>query len=145
MEPRTHLKSSPRWVGEVIELTEDEARVSLRTDDEMAVDENGLIHGGFVFSLADYAAMLAVNDPNVVLGGAEVRFTRPVKAGDQVEAVARQVAEDGRKRIVEVEATRLPRGDGADGGEGEAPDQGEVVLRGVFTCYVLRAHVLELY
>ena len=145
MEPRTHLLSSPRWVGEVVSLAAGVARVSLRTDDEMAVDDRGLVHGGFVFSLADYAAMLAVNDPNVVLGGAEVRFTRPVKAGDQVEAEARQVAEEGRKRIVEVEATRLPRRDAGDGSDGEETDEGEVVLRGVFTCYVLKAHVFDLY
>jgi acyl-coenzyme A thioesterase PaaI-like protein len=49
----------------------------------MVVDAHGLVHGGFVFGLADYAAMLAVNDPNVVLGAAEARFLKPVRRGDQ--------------------------------------------------------------
>jgi acyl-coenzyme A thioesterase PaaI-like protein len=44
----------------------------------MAADQRGLVHGGFTFGLADYAAMVAVNDPNVVLGAAEVRFLAPV-------------------------------------------------------------------
>ena len=32
-----------------------------------------------MFGAADYAAMLAVNDPNVVLGNAELRFVAPVE------------------------------------------------------------------
>jgi acyl-coenzyme A thioesterase PaaI-like protein len=48
----------------------------------MAVDDRGLVHGGFVFGLADHAAMLAVNDPNVVLGAASTRFLKPVRVGE---------------------------------------------------------------
>lgn len=52
----------------------------------MKVDSHGLIHGGFLFGAADYASMLAVNDPNVVLASAEVRFLRPLKSGDTVNS-----------------------------------------------------------
>ena len=66
------------------------ARVGLTTLPEMAVDAAGLVHGGFVFGLADHAAMLAVNDPYVVLGSAAVRFLRPVRVGERLIAEARR-------------------------------------------------------
>ena len=59
---------------------------------------------GFVFGLADYAAMLAVNDPNVVLGSADMRFIAPVKVGDEVVATATVTESKGKKRVLEVSA-----------------------------------------
>jgi acyl-coenzyme A thioesterase PaaI-like protein len=93
----------------------------------MAVDDRGLVHGGFVFGLADYAAMLAINDPNVVLGGAEVRFTAPVQVGEALIATARVLTESGRRRVIEVTVRR-----------GEEP-----VMHGTFSCFVLEQHVLD--
>lgn len=101
--------------------------MALDTTNRMAVDEQGLVHGGFVFGLADYAAMLAVNDPNVVLAGAQSRFLKPVRRGDRAIAHARTVATEGRKHEVAVQvsvgSTR--------------------VFEGMFTCFVLGRHVLE--
>ena len=93
----------------------------------MSVDEQGLVHGGFVFGLADYAAMLAVNDPNVVLAGAQSRFLKPVRCGDRAVAHARTIATEGRKHEVLVEVR-----------VGSAR-----VFEGTFTCVVLGHHVLE--
>jgi acyl-coenzyme A thioesterase PaaI-like protein len=93
----------------------------------MAVDEAGLVHGGFLFGLADYAAMLAVNDPFVVLAAAEVRLLLPVAVGESVTAEARVVESAGRKNRVEA---RLTLGE-------------EVVMSGTFTCVTLDRHVLE--
>ena len=85
------------------------------------------MHGGFVFGAADYAAMLAVNDPNVVLGSADCRFLAPVRVGAEVLISATVEAEKGRKRVVAVEAK-----------VGE-----QVVLSGTLTCFVLDRHVLD--
>ena len=92
----------------------------------MAADDKGLVHGGFVFGLADYAAMLAVNDPNVVLGAASVKFLKPVAVGDRVVAEARVTEVKGRKHQVDVIVSR---------------DQ-EPLLEGQLTCFVLDRHVL---
>lgn len=127
MEPRTHLKADRRFCGTVLELGADSARVALDTLTEMVVDAEGLIHGGFIFALADYAAMLAVNDPNVVLGAAETRFLKPVRLGDKIVASAATVDAHGRKHEVRVEATV----------------DLEKVFEGRFTCFVLEQHVLE--
>jgi acyl-coenzyme A thioesterase PaaI-like protein len=127
MEPRTHLHANPSLCGKVLQIGDGTARVALETTDAMAVDSRGLIHGGFVFGLADYAAMLAVNDPHVVLGSAESRFVKPVRRGDRIIASARTVLAEGRKHEVRVEATV----------------GSNAVFEGTFTCFVLERHVLE--
>ncbi|MBL7169227.1 thioesterase [Candidatus Bathyarchaeota archaeon] len=128
MDLKTHRKASPRLVGRVVSLEEGvEAVAELETVDEMAVDEHGLVHGGFTFSLADYAAMTAVNHPYVVLGGADCRFVAPVKAGETMVARASVRGGEGRRRDVEVEVS-----------VGE-----KKVFEGIFKCYVLDKHVFE--
>jgi len=126
-ETATHLAISPRLVGEPLEIEDGTARAKLTTLPEMAADEAGLVHGGFVFGLADYAAMLAVNHPNVVLGSANVRFTAPVRAGEEVVARAAVVRTKGKKRELEVSA---------------AVDE-RVVLEGTLIAFVLEEHVLS--
>jgi len=128
MDLKTHRKASPMLVGRLVSLEEGvEAVAELETGDEMAVDEHGLVHGGFTFSLADYAAMIAVNHPNVVLGGADCRFVAPVKAGETMVARASVKGVEGRRRDVEVEVS-----------VGE-----KKVFEGIFKCYVLDNHVFE--
>ena len=128
MELKTHTKASPRLVGRVISLEEGvEAVAELETTDEMAVDARGLVHGGFTFGLADYAAMIVVNHPNVVLGGADCRFLAPVRTGETMVAMASVKGEEGRRRDVEVEVS-----------------VGDVrVFQGTFKCYILDKHVLQ--
>jgi acyl-coenzyme A thioesterase PaaI-like protein len=72
----------------------------------MAADARGLVHGGFTFGLADYAAMLAVNEPTVVLASAQMKFLGPVVVGDRVEAEAAVERTDGKKRWVKVVVRR---------------------------------------
>ena len=127
LEPATHPAIDRRLCGEPRELREGYCRVELAMSAEMRADERGLVHGGFVFGLADYAAMLAVNEETVVLGSAQVRFLRPVVAGDLLSAEATVIERDGRKRIVAVDV--------ATGGD--------VVFRGEFVCFIADEHVLD--
>ncbi len=76
---RTHRRLDPRLCGAPVEVADGRADVALIPGPEMAADDSGLVHGGFVFGLADHAAMLAVNQPNVVLAGAEVLERLPVR------------------------------------------------------------------
>jgi uncharacterized protein (TIGR00369 family) len=125
--PVTHRAVDPRWIGEPLDLGEGTARAALLTLPEMAVDGRGLVHGGFVFGLADYAAMLAVNDSNVVLGGAEVRFLKPVSVGDRLVAEAHVIEVKGRRQRVDVVVSR----------------DGDAVMAGELVCVVLDRHVLD--
>ncbi len=127
MEQRTHRLTKERLVGRPVRIEPGKAEVELLTTEEMAVDEYGLVHGGFTFGLADYAAMLAVNEPTVVLGKAEVKFLKPVRAGGKLIAQA-EIKEDlGRKKMVDVNVFN---------------ERNEKVFEGTFHCYVLEKHVL---
>jgi acyl-coenzyme A thioesterase PaaI-like protein len=101
---RTHLRLDRRLCGEPIALDEGEASVRFVATPDMAADDRGLVHGGFVFGLVDHAAMLAVNHPNVVLGSAEVRFLAPVRVGDEVVATATRIDRSGKKHVLRVSA-----------------------------------------
>ena len=101
--------------------------MELVTRADMAADERGLVHGGFVFGQADYAAMLAVNDPNVVLGAADTKFLERVRVGERVVTQATVEETKGKKRVVRVQA-RV---------------DSETVMEGTFTCFVLDHHVLD--
>ena len=127
MDLRTHLGIDRSLCGEPVDVADGRAVVRLETLASMGADEHGLVHGGFVFGQADHAAMLAVNDPNVVLGAAETRFTAPVRVGEVVVATAICTAVKGRRHAVEVSCTVGDR----------------VVMEGTFTAFVLDRHVLD--
>ena len=128
MEIKTHVLASAKLVGRPLQVEEGvSASAELIAVEEMAVDEHGLVHGGFTFNLADYAAMTAVNHPNVVLSGAECRFLAPVSVGERMKANASVVEKNGKLRIVEV---MVHVGD-------------RKVFDGSFKCYVLDRHVLK--
>ncbi|MEN3028013.1 MAG: PaaI family thioesterase [Aquificaceae bacterium] len=84
MQLRTHLEIDTSLSGEVVELYEGYARLRLRTERRMMADETGLVHGGFIFSLADFCAMATINEPTVVLAQANISFLKPVVVGDEL-------------------------------------------------------------
>ena len=128
MEIKTHDRISRNLVGVPVEVVDGvRAAVELTATSEMTTDSRGLTHGGFIFGLADYAAMLAINNPNVVLGQAQTKFTAPVRVGEAMRAEAIVTKIEGRKNEVEVE---VKVGD-------------KKVFNGTFTCYVLDRHVLD--
>jgi len=127
MEIKTHTQARKNLLGTPRRVvTGEAAEVTLTATEEMAVDERGLIHGGFTYGLADYTAMLAVNHPYVVLGGSECRFLAPVKVGDSLIASARVEDTKGKKSSVNVDVSV---GD-------------KKVFTGAFTCFSLEKHVL---
>lgn len=127
MDIKTHAGINGALCGRCIELSENKASVEMLLTEDMTADSMGLVHGGFVFGMADYAAMLAVNHPNVVLGGSDVRFLKPCRLGEKLTAEAEVVESSGKKRIVNAVCLR----------------GGEEVFKGTFTCFVLEHHVLE--
>jgi acyl-CoA thioesterase len=101
---KTHNKINQDLSGELILIEHGYVEIKLTTTPEMVADDMGLIHGGFIFSAADYAAMAAVNEKNVVLVASDSQFLSPVKYGDIVDVVAKVRHKEGRKRNVLVEA-----------------------------------------
>ncbi len=128
MKLNTHLKLDNSLNGEIVELKLNYAKVKLQTIESMAADEQGLIHGGFIFCAADYACMAAINDPFVVLAKSTTKFIAPVKLGDTVIVEATVKEQDGNKATVEV----IAKVDDKD------------VFKGEFLTAVLKQHVLSL-
>ncbi len=127
---KTHLLASKEWVGEVTKIEEGKcAEVVLVADEKMRVDARGLIHGGFTFGLADYAAMVTVNDPFVVLVTSNVKFIKPVVVGDKLTAKSKVTEVKGSKKTVFCEVFN---------------QHTEKVFEGEFLCVSLEKHVLEM-
>ena len=127
MKLNTHLNIDTSLCGKVSKLEEDYAEVLLHTTNQMRVDQQGLVHGGFIFGAADFSAMSAVNDPLVVLGSATSKFVAPVRVGEVVLFKAKVVSSKGKKKVVEVEAFVKEK----------------LVFEGSFTTFVLEFHVLR--
>ncbi len=127
MDINTHQKIDRNLCGTPLEVSEGFSRIELLLTENMTADESGLIHGGFIFGLADYAAMIAVNHPNVVLGSSDVKFLKPLKKGDTVVAEARVENIAGKKHSARV----------------TVENKGTKVFEGTFTCFVLDKHLLS--
>lgn len=126
---KTHERINQDLCGEITKLEQGYVELRLTTSLEMVADDIGLIHGGFIFSAADYAAMAAVNERNVVLVGSDTQFLSPVKLHDEVNFVARVRHKEGRKRNIHVEAHVLDI----------------KVFEGEFKTVVTERHVLKLH
>ena len=126
---KTHERVNQDLNGEVIKMEAGYVEVRLVTTAEMVADDIGLIHSGFIFSAADYAAMLAVNEKNVVLVGSDCQFLSPVKFHDVVNVVAKVRHKEGRKRNVHVEAFVLDI----------------KVFEGEFKTVITEKHILKLH
>jgi uncharacterized protein (TIGR00369 family) len=126
MKILTHQTIDQSLCGRPLEVDDGTSTVSLFTLPSMSADATGLVHGGFVFGLADYAAMIAVNHPNVVLGAADVKFLKPVLVGDTVIAKAQVEEVQGKKHWVAVSVVK----------------DDETVFQGMFTCFALDSHIV---
>ena len=99
---KTHESINQDLCGEIEKLDNGFVKLKLVTTHDMIADSQSLIHGGFIFSAADYAAMAAVNEKNVVLVASECQFLSPVKFGDIVNFTAKVRHKEGRKRNIHV-------------------------------------------
>ena len=127
MQIDTHREIDQSLCGRPLSVEGGNSLVELETTDRMAADGKGLVHGGFIFGAADYAAMIAVNHPNVVLGASDVKFLKPVRVGETVLARAQVQEIKGNKYWVSVSVSK----------------NDTEVFQGMFTCFALDKHVLD--
>ena len=88
---------------EIVEVRQGQATLAMTVQPHMV---NGLriVHGGFVFLLADSAFAFACNSHNerAVNAHCDITFIRPGKLGDRLVATAREISRSGRSGIYDV-------------------------------------------
>lgn len=123
----THKSISRKLCGVPTALEDGKSTVEMELTGDMSADDSGLVHGGFIFGLADYSAMLAVNHPNVVLGSAESKFLKPAVTGKKAVAMASVESKSGKKLIVQTKVSV----------------DGEIIFEAIMTCFIPEKHVLS--
>ncbi|RDU56169.1 thioesterase [Helicobacter sp. MIT 00-7814] len=96
--------------GDVIENTKGKAHVRFVPDEKMIADIDGsnkLIHSGYLFSAASYAAMVAINKRHSIMIAADVKFLSPIELGHEVFFKATALQNDTKKCEVKVEGFLL--------------------------------------
>lgn len=89
--------------GSISHIEKNFAKGILITTGDMAVDELGLVHSGFVFNAANYIAQAAINKEFSVLIGSRSFFYAPLKVGDILNLEASALfSDDSKKREVKV-------------------------------------------
>ena len=88
---------------ELVESGEGGAVLRMKVTDVM-VNGHGIAHGGYIFLFADSAFACACNShgPVTVAAGADISFIAPVRAGDELTAVAEERVSFGRSGIYDV-------------------------------------------
>ncbi len=123
---RTHNRINGELCGRIVELKPGYSKVSLKTTTEMIADDKELIHSGFLFCAASFAAVACVNDPYAFLLSSEITFLSPAKNKDMIIFEAYEKYQNGRKREIEVKGFL---------------DEIKI-LKGSFTILIFEEHIL---
>ena len=91
--------------GGIINMKPNYAKTALVTSDEMVFDDEKLIHGGFIFGAAEWAAHVAINTQYSVTISAKVNLYAPAKVGDLIEFEAQAYFEESKTREIKVVGT----------------------------------------
>jgi acyl-CoA thioesterase len=75
---------------------------------ESMINGHGIVHGGYVFLLADSAFAFACNtyDQATVAAGCDIVFVAPARAGDVLRATATERVRTGRSGVYDVTVRR---------------------------------------
>jgi acyl-CoA thioesterase len=88
---------------ELVRAGDGDAVVRMRVTDEM-VNGHGVVHGGYVFIVADTAFACACNSrgPVTLAAGADITYLQPTRPGAVLEARARERSRSGRSGVYDV-------------------------------------------
>ncbi|MEV0270400.1 hydroxyphenylacetyl-CoA thioesterase PaaI [Hamadaea sp. NPDC050747] len=105
----SELDPACRSLGvELTDLGTGHARLRLAVTGEM-LNRQGVVHGGYIFLLADAAFAYAANShgPVALAQHAQITFLLPAYADDVLEAVAAERARQGRTGVYDCTVRRL--------------------------------------
>lgn len=90
----------------IVDIGPGRATLSMIVQPHM-VNGQRIVHGGFIFTLADSAFAFACNSHNekAVAAQGNITFIRPGKLGDTLVATAREISRNGRSGIYDARVT----------------------------------------
>ena len=91
---------------EILEIGPGHATLTMTVQPHM-VNGHGMVHGGYIFTLADSTFAFACNSYNerTVAAHCHISFIRPGKLGDRLVAKACEISRSGRSGIYDVTVT----------------------------------------
>lgn len=92
---------SEEVVGELVDVVLGKSGVSiLETTQDMTLERTGVVRSHYIFAQADSLAMALVDSDVVLTGLANIKFKRPVKAGERLICKAEVIRKKGNKYVV---------------------------------------------
>jgi acyl-CoA thioesterase len=91
---------------EIVDVRSGQATLAMTVEPHM-VNGQRIVHGGFIFLLADSAFAFACNSHNerTVTAQCDIAFINPGRLGDRLVATAREISRGGRSGIYDVRVT----------------------------------------
>ena len=96
----THTEINQSLFGTLEELEEGYAKVIFTGAEEMSVDKRGMIHTGFIYGSANFAAMASVNVATAILLVSKTNYLAPLGINDEAIFEAKCQQKNTRKRNV---------------------------------------------
>jgi acyl-coenzyme A thioesterase PaaI-like protein len=100
--------------GSIVELNEARAKIELTTISEMASDNEGLVHSGYIYSSISYAALVVINNPNAIITSSNINYLSAISVGKKITIDAVVKNKGSKKSIVNI-TVKLADLDIADG------------------------------
>lgn len=92
---------SKEVVGELVDVVLGKSGVSfLETTQDMTLERTGVVRSHYIFAQADSLAMALVDSEVVLTGLANIKFKRPVRAGEKLICKAEVIRKKGNKYVV---------------------------------------------
>ncbi len=102
-ELKTHKNIHKNHSYNLIELSENYAKISIKSKNSESVDEKSIIYDGSIFSAANFCAMAAINDEDSFLINANVDFLNQINRDDEdIVFEARANTNSSGKKHIEV-------------------------------------------
>ena len=96
--------------GNITKLAKGKTTVRFVPDEHMVMDRserNQLIHSGYIFNAAAYAAMVTINKRHSIMIACDVKFLAPIELGHEMFFHAQSLQDDSKKCEVKVEGSLL--------------------------------------
>lgn len=93
--------------GIIIQSDKEELITRFQPSKQMISDENDIVHSGFIFNAASYAAMCLVNQPYSLIIKSEVQFLAPLEFGQEMTFIATIRHSNNKQYEVLVKGTLL--------------------------------------